>query len=328
MALLELKRLQGLHEEFAAICTISGTPGLSYGVLHEDQILHKDNFAYADVQAQLPPTSDSTYCIGSLTKAFTAAAVGALVEDRRLAWETSVQDILGDGFHFSDPTLTQRMSVLDLLSHRMGSQRSNQLWYGNDNVLLVDKGKTIPHMQYLKPVQPYNSTVHYSNWGYALAGEVVEKISGVSWSPYVEKSLLAPLRMHNTNSKDTASAKPYTVLDDHSFQLLPSVEVQEGTIMESSQGIRSTVSDMLKWCQALIKAYNDEQKTGQGHSAGSPLKQLSKQMSGLTPFAKPFDNGSSYGMGWVRTQLPTILGAVGCNPGFVKSMPTAGRGRD
>lgn len=215
----------------------------------------------------------------------------------------------------------------------MGLQRSNQLWYGNDNVLLLNKSKVIPHMQYLKSVQPFRSTVHYSNWGYALAGQIIEKLSGESWSSFTEKNLLGPLHMNDTSSaylnpKTDNLAKPYTVLDNHTFKLLPSVQVQEGRIMDSAQGIRSSLNDMLIWCQALIKAYNNEQKAGQGSSSGSPLKQLSKQMSGLTPFARPFDSGSAYGMGWVRAQLPTALGAVGCNPSFVKNMPIAGQGTD
>lgn len=78
---------------------------------------------------------------------------------------------MGDGFHFSNSTLTENMSVLDVLGHRMGLQRSNQLWYGNDNKLLLQKSKVTPHMQYIKTVQPFKSTVHSSNWGYALAGE-------------------------------------------------------------------------------------------------------------------------------------------------------------
>ena len=332
MATLALTKLQGVEATIAEICAISGTPGLSYGVLHEGRILHTGNFGHRDVEAQLPPTSDTRYAIGSLTKAFTAAAVGILVEEGRTAWNASVHDILGDDFYFSDPTLTRQMSVLDVLSHRMGLQRSNQLWYGNDNALLLEKSKVIPHMQYIKTVQPFKSTVHYSNWGYALAGAIIEKLSGDSWGTYVKKSLLAPLHMNDSDSVKSADlgnfAKPYTVLDDHSFQSLPSFNVQAGSIMDSAQSIRSTVNDMLKWCQALVKAHSDQQKSGQGHSAGSPLKQLPKQMSGLTPFAKPFDTNSAYGMGWVRAQLPTILGAVGCNPGFVRAMPTAGRGSE
>ena len=302
MAMLALAKLE---ETIAEICAMSGTPGLSYGVLHEGQVLHTGNYGHRDVENRLPPTSDTRYAIGSLTKAFTTAAVGILVEDGRTPWDASVCDILGDGFHFSNSTLTEEMSVLDVLSHRMGLQRSNQLWYGNDNKLLLQKSKVTPHMQYIKTVQLFKSTVHYSNWGYALAGEIIEKLSGDSWGKYVEDNLLAPLHMYDSDSVKSRDygknfAKPYTVLDDHSFKLLPSFNIQEGSIMDSSQSIRSTVNDMLKWCQALVKAYSDQQKTTRGHSAGSPLKQLPMQMSGLTPHAKPFDTNSAYGMGWVR----------------------------
>lgn len=332
MALLALKRLQDLNTTISHICAVSGTPGLSYGVLYDGKVLHTANFGYMDVEAELPPTADTKYYVGSLTKSFTAAAMGILVEDGKTNWDTAVHSVLGDGFHFSNPTLTEKMSVLDVLSHRMGLQRSNQLWYGSDNILLLDKDKVIPHVQSLKAVQPFNSTVHYNNWGYALAGEIIEKLSGDSWSVFVENNLLAPLHMDNTSSQQTIknsnAAKPYTVLDDHSFQLLAPVQAEEGTVMCSSQGIQSTVNDMLKWCQALIKAHNDQQKTGRTISPGSPLKQILKQMAGHTPFSKPFNPGSAYGMGWVRAQLPTVLGAVGCNPSFVKSMPTVGHGSE
>ena len=102
------KRLQGLNTTIAEICAICGTPGLSYGVLHEGQVLHTDNFGHRDVEAQLPPTSDTQYYIGSLSKAFTAAAIGTLVEAGKTIWDTGVQDILGGGFHFSNPVLTEQ----------------------------------------------------------------------------------------------------------------------------------------------------------------------------------------------------------------------------
>ncbi|MCJ1394889.1 hypothetical protein MMC18_007769 [Xylographa bjoerkii] len=332
MASPALKRLRNLHSAIAEICEISGTPGLSYGVVHEGHVLHTDNFGFADIEAKRHATSDTVYYIGSLTKAFTAAAMGVLVEDGITTWETLVHDIFGSDFHFSDQTLTERMSVLDVLSHRMGIQRSNQLWYGNDNTLLIEKSKLVPHIQYLKPVQPFRSTMHYNNWGYALGGEIIEKLSGKSWGAFLEQNLLAPLQMNDTSVKNAPEnnlvAKPYTVLDDHSFRLLSPVQVEDGTIMCSSQAIQSTVNDMLKWCQALIKAYNDQQTTGRGHSPNSPIKQIAKQMAGLTPISKPFDSGSAVGMGWVRAQLPTVFGAVGCNPGFVKSMPTVGHGSE
>ena len=290
------------------------------------------HLTFRDIEANLPTTSDTGYHIGSLSKAFTAAALGILVEDGKTTWETSVRDVMGGDFHFSDTTLTQEMSILDVLSHKMGLQRSNQLWHGNDNTLLLNKSKVLSHVQYLQAVQPFRSTVHYSNWGYALAGAMIEKLPGNSWGVFVEGNLSNPLRMNNTSTKRRSEndhsliAKPYTVLDDRSFYPLPPFPTEDGTIMDSAMGVRSTVSDLLKWSQALNRAYNDQQKTKQGHSSDLPLKQLPIQMAALTPFSEPFSSGSYYGMGWVRAQLPTVFGAIGCNPSFVKSLPVTGRG--
>lgn len=123
MAAQTLKRLNGLRDTITEICSISGTPGLSFGVLHEDHVLQTENFGYADIEAQIPPSSETRYAIGSLTKAFTAAAVGRLVDDGKLTWDSPVRDVMSEGFHFSDPGLTQRVTVLDIMSHRMGIQR-------------------------------------------------------------------------------------------------------------------------------------------------------------------------------------------------------------
>ena len=50
--------LAKLEQMIAEICAISGTPGLSYGVLHEGQVLHTGNYGYRDVENRLPPTSE------------------------------------------------------------------------------------------------------------------------------------------------------------------------------------------------------------------------------------------------------------------------------
>ena len=298
MAAQAVLRLQSLRNTISEICNISGTPGLSYGVLHENRVLHVDNFGYADIEAQIPTGSDTRYAIASLSKAFTAAGIGCLVDGGKFAWDTPVHELIGEGFHFSDTDLTRKISVLDTLSHRMGIQRSNQLWHGNDNVLLLEKADVIPHAQYLRSVQLYNSVVHYNNWGYALAGQIIENKSEDGWGSYIRRQLLEPLQMSDTDFQAGPSdAKPYAALDDLSFHLLPPPNVQKGSIMDASQGIRSTVNDMLKWCQALINAYTYEQRTGQNCSGESPLKQISKLMSIITPFAKPFTPRSSYGIG-------------------------------
>ncbi|MCJ1234674.1 hypothetical protein MMC14_002637 [Varicellaria rhodocarpa] len=327
---MALQRLQNLHATITEICTISGIPGLSYGVIHNGEVLPKENFGYGDLDSRTPVTSDTAYYIGSLSKAFTTAAMGILLEDKETAWDSLVSNVMGEGFHFSDSALTQEMTIRDVLAHKMGLQRSNQLWCGSDNVLLLNKNDVIPHIQSLSAVQPFRSTVHYNNWGYVLAGEMIEKVSGISWGTFVERNLLDPLEMNSTSttkiSKNSKLANPYSVLDNCFFQQLPPISIEDGTIMCSGASIQSTVNDMLRWCKALNTAYNDQPGKRNHSTPGSPLKQIPEQMAGLTPVAKPFDSGSAFGMGWVRAQLPTVLGAVGCNPGFVKNMPAAGHG--
>jgi CubicO group peptidase (beta-lactamase class C family) len=104
--------LRHLSTTISEIGAISGAPGLSYGVLHNGQLLYTENFGYSDVDARTPTTSDTQYYIGSLTKAFTAAAMGFLVDQGNISWDAPIQDILGGNIHFSEATLTQQMTVL------------------------------------------------------------------------------------------------------------------------------------------------------------------------------------------------------------------------
>ena len=91
-------------------------------------------------------------------------------------------------------------------------------------------------------------------------GVMMEKLTGESWGAFVEKNFLAPLEMHSTSTKlkNNQLTKPYGVLDDHSFQLLSPVSIEDGTIMSAGGAIQSTINDMLKWCRALNRAYNDQ----------------------------------------------------------------------
>jgi CubicO group peptidase (beta-lactamase class C family) len=90
-------------------------PGLSYGVLHHGEITHRANFGFRNLEAKLASTSDTIYEIGSMSKAFTAAAIGILVEYGMLSWNTLVRDILAE-FNSIAPNINEKLTVLDLLS--------------------------------------------------------------------------------------------------------------------------------------------------------------------------------------------------------------------
>lgn len=70
-----VQRLAQAGSTISQICNISGVPGASIGVLHQGQVIFTDNFGYRNVASKLPPTSDTVYSIGSLTKSLVAASL-------------------------------------------------------------------------------------------------------------------------------------------------------------------------------------------------------------------------------------------------------------
>lgn len=84
--------------------------------------------------------------------------------------------------------------------------------------------------------------------------------------------------------QDHDFAKGYTALDDRSFYPLPPAQAQDGNFMGSSQGILSTIDDMLKWWQAFVSAMNDQQEPDTASSTESSLRQVPQLITGHTVF--------------------------------------------
>ncbi|KFZ24694.1 hypothetical protein V502_00832 [Pseudogymnoascus sp. VKM F-4520 (FW-2644)] len=296
------ERLIALGPLINEICTISGVPGLSLGVSYKGETIHRVNYGYKDVEKQQPPDSDTAYGIGSITKCFTATAISQLIGDNKLEFSTSIKDILPD-FESSDATVTQQTTVIDLLTHRVGLATSNSWWYGAEGDLLL-KNQTISTFGDLKPTGSFRAQFDYSN-------------CGLSYEDYLQKSIFGPLELtrttaaHDCISSDSI-AKPYTVLDDGSFHLLPRPQAQDGTIMGPAQGILSTVNDLLKYSNSLLQALSDEK--------ASPLKNVKSQLSGHIFTSKSILE-SSYALGFFRHQLPGAITGTGINGAFVKNLP-------
>ncbi|KAG8531474.1 uncharacterized protein KY384_003103 [Bacidia gigantensis] len=151
--------------------------------------------------------------------------------------------------------------------------------------------------------------------GFAIAGEVIEKLSGLTYEEYLEDRILNPLNLHHTYTKSyspTAEkfAKPYAALDDTSLYPLDPPTIEDGKIMVSVQGVQSSVDDLLTFSYSLIEARKGEP---------SPLENVAKQFSGHI-FRSDSSLDKSYGLGLMRNLLPGTIGG-GCNAMFAK-LPT------
>ncbi|KAJ5723703.1 D-aminoacylase [Penicillium malachiteum] len=289
------------------ICEIGGIPGASIGVAHQGKTVFSHNFGYRDIESSIPPDSDTLYGIASLTKSITASAICILANEGKLDWTTPIVCILPE-LNTVDKYLTSELVITDLLTHQLGLESSNEWWFGSNGTLLMNKSQAIASFNALKKLGPFRLGTGYSNWNFVLAGEVIERLSGMSYGEFVGTRIFLPLKMDRTTttrnfqSMDIENfARPYGALDDKSMVLLPPPPVLDGTIMVAAQGVQSSVNDMLKFTSALLAGCKEED------DKDSPLKLTSRQLAGHV-FCEKRIIGKSYALGLMRALLPNPIG--------------------
>lgn len=323
-------RLQVLGPVIAEICQTSGTPGASIGVLHEGKTIYTHNYGYRDVDAKLPPDVNTIFHIASLTKSFTAASIGILVEEGKMSWETPIRDILPD-FKQSNETVYDQATILDFMAHRTGLAPKNMLWLHEFAGVELCRNETLKMISYLESVFDFRTQWLYSNWGYAIADQIIQRLSGQTWGTFVRERILIPLDLNRTitehSDKTPNVATAYMALSDGSPFHLPRPRVEDGVIMEGAVGVQSCVGDLITYSQKLMEAADDQLCRNATSTEGSPFKQLPTILQGHINLSRTKSElERSYALGWIKTMLPGPLGTVGLNPMYVDAMPLVGKG--
>ena len=167
-------------------------PGAAVTVVKDGQLFFQKGYGYADLEKQTPVDPSTTiFRIGSTTKLFTWTAVMQLAEQGKLDLEEDINTYLD----FKIPgTFPQPITLKHLLSHTPGFEEQN------DGHFATRAEELTPLDQYLKThipgrVFPPGKIAAYSNYGAALAGYIVERVSGMPLAEYVEKNIFTPLGM-------------------------------------------------------------------------------------------------------------------------------------
>ena len=181
-----------------------GQPGLSVGIVYDQELVWAKGFGFADVAGNEKATPQTLYRIASITKLFTSTAIlqlrdaGKLQLDdpitRHLPWFSvqnayeSVQNAYEDA-----PPITIR----HLLTHTSGLPREAAAPYWTDNVF-----PTTDEIRHTVPTQetalPTETRWKYSNLALSLAGQIVETVSDMAYPTYIQQKILNPLEMGST----------------------------------------------------------------------------------------------------------------------------------
>lgn len=234
----------------------SNHAAVAVAVFEGDTDLYTRYFGTIDQQGQVPLDEDAVLEWGSTTKLTVWVAAMQLWEAGRLDLNADIRTYLPDEF-FKKLSFDKPITMLNLMNHNAGFQETTF-------VLEVDSVDQVMSLgQYLATYQPEQAfepgtVVAYSNWGAALAGYVVECISGMPFYEYAQTYIFAPLGMAHTAMASDLSDNAYVQEKRKAFvSYLP-----DGTLSEENNKVfilpypagmcTSTLSDFTAFAKALL----------------------------------------------------------------------------
>lgn len=233
-------------------------PNATVAVVAHGEVILSKGYGYSNIEAQTPVNPNHTlFRVGSTSKLVTWTAVMQLVEQGKLDLDTDVNEYID--FEIPAKLYTQRTVELNpitlrhLMSHTPGFED-----YSSE-IFKISADKHLSLAEYIREylparVFPAGEVIAYSNYGTALAGYIVEQVSGMPFSDYVEAYIYAPLEMENSTFRQPLPdnlrpnmAKAYRFVNggflEGEFEYMP----------EPAGSMSSTAKDMAHFMLAYLQ---------------------------------------------------------------------------
>jgi len=294
-----------------------GPPGLSVAVTFRGDVVWSEGFGFADVEHHVPASAATVYRAASLTKALTAISILQLRDAGKLRLDDPVTAHLpwfaaAERAH-TDPAASP-VRIRDLLTHSAGIGGDGPGQYWSDFSFPDDDAV---HREMLARVPPFEPgvTFKYSNWGYALLGEIVESASGEPYPEYVRRHVLDALGMRHSTVKPFPDMPGLAVgygraLAGGAREVMPFSDVRA---LVPAAGLATTVGDLARLTGLLA----GRSTPGIDSISGPPL--LSRgSLREMTRFEFPRPvTGQGYGFGLMVFEQPRrLIGHVAILNGY------------
>lgn len=280
-------------------------PGMAVAVLKDGKIYHKNTYGVSSIKTNAKVNENTLFGVASNTKAFTTAAMGQLVDQGKLTWDTKVIDIIPE-FQLYDAYVTREFTLRDLVTHRsgLGLGAGDLMVFPASNT--TTKAEMIHNLRYLKPVSSFRSKFDYDNLLYIVAGEAVARVSGQSFDDYITTNFLKPLKMERSLLSIPEIKADNNRIDGHA-PVDGKLELTADTFTQISTpaaGLFASINDMSTWVQALL----NEGRYGENLQDSLFTKKTLNEMwspqtlikSGKGPYNTHF---SAYGLGWFLSDV-------------------------
>ncbi|MCI0690539.1 serine hydrolase [candidate division KSB1 bacterium] len=222
-------------------------PGIALAIVKDGKVVMAKGYGVRKLGESTPVDARTLFGIASNTKAFTATALGLLVEEGKLEWDAPVVRYL-PWFQLADPYITRELTVRDLLVHRsgLGLGAGDLLWWPPSN---YNRKEIARRLRHIPLATSFRSAYAYDNVLYLIAGEVIETISGQTWEDFVAARILAKVGMTGSNVRHSEAGTGANVATTHAHvdgKVRPVAPFASDNTNPAG-GINSNAEDMAKW---------------------------------------------------------------------------------
>jgi CubicO group peptidase (beta-lactamase class C family) len=295
-------------------------PGAAVLVIKDGKVVVAKGYGVKELGTNDKVDENTLFMIGSNTKAFTGTALAILEQEGKCKLDDKVVKYLPD-FKMKDEWVTKELNLTDIVTHRMGLEtfQGDFMYWTSD----LSSDEVIEKFGKITPNYSFRTKYGYTNAGYAIAGKIIEKISGLPWSEYLKEIIFVPLKMNRTLalSQDyflaENIAKPHTYVDGK-MSVIPFQNIDN---LAPCGSIGSSIKDLSHWVIAQLDSGRFE---GETVIPVKVLQRTRKPESIQGRVRYPFNKGhfNLYGLGWgmMDYEGTEIISHTGGVNGFVTSV--------
>ena len=274
------------------------TPGMAIAIVQGDSLVFARGYGLREVGTTNRVDEHSRFAIGSTTKAMTSMGLAMLVEEGKLRFDDRIVDHIPE-FQLSDPWVTREVTVRDVLLHRTGLPGTDAMWTRFN----FSPAEMLRRVRYIKPTASFRTEWQYQNVMYgAVAGTLLERVSGMKWADFLRTRIFAPLGMTETEPLVAGILSKPNVAVPHALRNDTARVARLGNTdsIAPAGSVWSSVSDMSKWMRFILDSgrVGSKRLVSEATFREIVTPQIRADMNEYPALRLSRPNAFSYGLGW------------------------------
>ncbi len=254
--------------------------GIAVLVVKNNQEVYKKGFGLANIEKQEAITANTNFRMASVSKQFTAMCIMLLEKQKKLSYEDNLLKFFPD----FDPKIGKNIKIKHLLTHSSGIFDYEDLIPQNQKTQILDADVLNLVKSHAETYFEAGKEFRYSNTGFCLLEQVIEKVSEEAYGSFIERAIFRPTGMLNTRLYAKNVQIPNRAMG-YARNEKGEIVLSDQSITSATKGdgcIYTSLNDYKKWVNALQK--------NQIVNLEAQLKKINFQINTTSQ--------SHYGLGW------------------------------